>query len=109
MDADGVGAALGADVGGGLFSDTATFGSVVGAIAMLLVDNDGYSDGDADEARVGARLGLREIDDDGIVESAYKVVSFVQSTTKCIVESAYKVVQGTYKALQSAYKVVQGA
>jgi hypothetical protein len=63
MAADGMGAALGADDGGGLFSDTAMLGTIVGAIAMLLVDNDGFSDGDGDVARVGARLGLDEIDD----------------------------------------------
>ena len=61
MDADGGGAALAADIGGGLFGDAATFGSIVGAIAMLLVDNDGFSDGDGDVVRVGARLGAAEL------------------------------------------------
>jgi len=56
MDADGGAAALAADVGGGLFR-------AVGAIAMSLVDDDGFSDGDGDVAPVGARLGLEEIDD----------------------------------------------
>ena len=67
MEAEGVGAALAADVGGGLFR-------AVGAIAMLLVDDDGFSDGgDGDVACVGATLGLEEIDDratDGDVDGA---------------------------------------
>jgi hypothetical protein len=55
MDGDGGAAALAADVGGGLFR-------AVGAIAMLLVEDDGFSDGDGDVAPVGARLGLEEVD-----------------------------------------------
>jgi hypothetical protein len=63
MDADGGGAARAGNVGGGLFGDAATVGFVVGAIAMLLVDTDGFSEGDGDVASVGARLGAAELED----------------------------------------------
>ena len=51
---DGVDEALVADVCGGLFDV---------AISVLLVDNDGFSDGDCGVVRAGARLRLEESDD----------------------------------------------
>ena len=58
-----MGEALVADACGGLFSDTDNVGSVIVAISVLLVDNDGLSDGDCGVVRVGARLRLEESDD----------------------------------------------